>query len=91
MNLTFLSNQKFKTVLIIRLSTLLSCVSFQLGMVYHNMKHFNCFLISDLNMCRNPLCQNGGTCINTVANDYRCDCMPGYTDKNCQTGKYFYD
>ena len=48
-------------------------------------------LISDLNMCRNPLCQNGGTCINTVANDYRCDCMPGYTGKNCQTGKYLQD
>ena len=46
------------------------------------------FLISDLNMCRNPLCQSGGTCINTVADDYRCDCMPGYTGKNCQTGKY---
>ena len=42
-------------------------------------------------MCRNPLCQNGGTCINTVANDYRCDCMPGYTGKNCQTGKYLQD
>ena len=30
--------------------------------------------------------QNGGTCIDQV-NGYQCQCVPGYTDLQCQTGK----
>lgn len=33
-------------------------------------------------MCTVGVCMNGGTC-SQVANDYRCDCMPGYTGKVC--------
>ena len=41
---------------------------------------------SDIDDCSNPnTCQNGGTCHDLV-NDYMCNCVPGYTDKNCSTG-----
>ena len=41
--------------------------------------------VSDINECRSAPCQNGGTCRDLV-NAYRCDCRPGYTGGNCQTG-----
>ena len=30
-------------------------------------------------------CQNGATCTSEGTNDYTCECVAGYTDKNCST------
>lgn len=47
------------------------------------------FYMSDLNRCRDTsLCKNGGTCINTDPDKFRCDCQPGFTGDQCQTGEY---
>ena len=41
---------------------------------------------TDTDECASGPCQNGGTCIDQV-NGYLCQCAPGYTDLQCQTGK----
>ena len=38
--------------------------------------------------CKPSPCKNSGKCVR-LASDYRCDCAPGYTDKNCGTGKIY--
>ena len=43
---------------------------------------------TDIDECTSVPCQNGGTCIDQV-NGYLCQCAPGYTDLQCQTGKGF--
>ena len=30
-------------------------------------------------------CQNGATCTNEGTNDYTCECVAGFTGKNCST------
>ncbi|XP_078357256.1 uncharacterized protein LOC144642139 [Oculina patagonica] len=40
-----------------------------------------CYLI---NKCASNPCQNGAKCVNIVKN-YRCDCKPGYSGRNCET------
>ena len=40
----------------------------------------------DINDCAEQPCQNGGNCTDEV-NDFRCDCVAGYTGKNCSIGK----
>ena len=40
--------------------------------------------LSDTNECQSHPCMNGGTCVD-FPGGYRCDCVPGYTDKHCQT------
>ena len=40
----------------------------------------------DIDECASAPCQNGGTCVDQV-NGYLCQCAPGYTDLQCQTGK----
>ena len=58
------------------------------------MERLICILFLDMNECSPNLCQNGATCVDLVGS-YRCDCKPGYTGNNCQTGnkrlllKYF--
>ena len=48
---------------------------------------FYCVLTStDIDECASGPCQNGGTCIDQV-NGYQCQCVPGYADLQCQTGK----
>ena len=42
------------------------------------------FLI-DVDECASSPCQNGGTCVDVV-NAYTCNCVPGYTGDNCETG-----
>ena len=42
-------------------------------------------LSTDIDECVSAPCQNGGTCIDQV-NGYMCQCAPGYTDLQCQTG-----
>lgn len=39
------------------------------------------------NACRSRPCKNGATCIN-VESRYRCECNPGYSGFNCETGTY---
>ena len=43
-------------------------------------------LISDINECKSAPCQNNATCVDQI-NQYRCDCLPGYNGKHCQTGR----
>ena len=48
---------------------------------------FYCVLtFIDIDECASGPCQNGGSCIDQV-NGYQCQCSPGYTDLQCQTGK----
>ena len=44
------------------------------------------FILTDIDECSSAPCQNSGTCIDQV-NGYLCQCAPGYTDLQCQTGK----
>lgn len=37
--------------------------------------------------CRSSPCKNGATCIN-IDSGYRCECNPGYSGFNCDTGEY---
>ena len=46
------------------------------------------FPCADVDECVSAPCQNGGTCVDQV-NGYLCQCAPGYTDLQCQTGKTF--
>ena len=39
----------------------------------------------DINECQNKPCKNRAACVN-LPGTYRCDCTPGYTGKNCETG-----
>lgn len=41
----------------------------------------------DNNECYSRPCQHGSTC-NDLINDYSCTCLPGYTGKDCENGKY---
>ena len=43
-------------------------------------------IIADIDDCADQPCQNGATCIDAV-NDYTCNCVDGYTGKNCNIGK----
>ena len=43
-------------------------------------------IIVDIDDCAGQPCQNGATCIDAV-NDYTCNCVDGYTGKNCGIGK----
>lgn len=43
---------------------------------------------SDIDDCLPDPCEHNGTC-NDEINDYTCTCVPGYTDKNCSTGKQY--
>ena len=44
------------------------------------------YFSKDVDECASGPCQNGGTCVDQV-NGYLCQCAPGYTDLQCQTGK----
>ena len=43
-------------------------------------------MLLDINECSPDPCQNGATC-NDLVGSYQCDCVPGYTGNNCQTGE----
>ena len=43
-------------------------------------------IFADIDDCVDQPCQNGATCIDAV-NDYTCNCVNGYTGKNCSIGK----
>lgn len=43
---------------------------------------------ADLNYCgTNRPCKNGGTCMNTEPNEYKCACPDSYSGRNCEIGK----
>uniref|UniRef100_A0A8C9FHM5 Jagged canonical Notch ligand 2 n=1 Tax=Pavo cristatus TaxID=9049 RepID=A0A8C9FHM5_PAVCR len=43
----------------------------------------------DLNYCGNHHpCLNGGTCMNTEPDEYRCACPDGYSGKNCEIAEH---
>lgn len=44
------------------------------------------FVILDIDDCVPVVCHHGATC-DDLLNDYKCNCVPGYTGKLCQTGK----
>lgn len=46
-------------------------------------------LLLDLNYCRNHPCQHGGTCTNTIADQYKCSCTAGHTGINCETSNSY--
>ena len=41
---------------------------------------------SDIDDCAGQPCQNGGNCTDEL-NDFHCDCVAGYTGKNCSIGE----
>ena len=40
----------------------------------------------DVDECASSPCQNGGTCTDDV-NGYKCVCVEGYTDDNCEISR----
>jgi hypothetical protein len=40
----------------------------------------------DVDECASSPCQNGGTCTDDV-NGYKCVCVDGYTDNNCERSR----
>ena len=44
-------------------------------------------LFSDIDDCADQPCQNGGNCTDAV-NDYTCNCVAGYSGKNCSVSEY---
>ena len=53
------------------------------------INYWHCFLI-DVDECASSPCQNGGTCVDVV-NAYTCNCAPGFTGDNCETGNLCLD
>ena len=53
-------------------------------------KKFALLLIKlEINECESDPCINEGTCIDQI-DSFMCDCVAGWTDDICQTGKYLY-
>lgn len=58
------------------------------------------FLISEISECDSYPCRNNGTCadvhsglddlLGSGESPYVCICKPGFTGKNCKTGKKYY-
>ena len=42
--------------------------------------------VVDVDECANSPCRNGGNCTDGV-NGFTCDCVKGYTGRNCETGR----
>ena len=44
--------------------------------------------VVDYDECSSHPCQNGGTCSTPDFNMFSCQCAPGYTGTNCETGMF---
>ena len=44
------------------------------------------FFSSDINECETDLCENGGSCENTIGS-FTCTCAAGYDGDTCENGK----
>lgn len=44
------------------------------------------FLRIDIDECKPDPCLNNASCVDGI-NSYTCKCKPGFTGKNCETGK----
>jgi len=44
--------------------------------------------LSDIDECEGVTCGGVGTCVDG-ADDYQCNCPPGYTGDNCETGNIY--
>ena len=58
-----------------------------IGRDYDDVINDTIKLSPGVDFCVNRPCLNGGTCIPT-SGGYACQCLPGYTDSNCQTRMY---
>ena len=65
------------------------CVCFDLIYFYVDVSllYFGIALFTDVDECVSAPCQNSGSCIDQI-NGYLCQCAPGYTDLQCQTGTH---
>ena len=52
------------------------------------IKWKNIYAFLDTDECASSPCENGGTCDDEV-NGYTCNCVTGYTDTHCETGKIY--
>ena len=46
----------------------------------------NYIVSTEIEECQSMPCRNGGTCKDLVGS-YTCECVPGYTDQQCETGR----
>ena len=46
------------------------------------------YYILDIDDCVGQTCSSMGTCTDLV-DDYKCECNPGFTGKDCETSNYF--
>ena len=46
------------------------------------------FYFTDLDMCKQIICLNGGKC-DQVLGSYKCTCLPGWTGQYCGTSMKF--
>ena len=44
-------------------------------------------LLSVIDDCADQPCQNGGNCTDAGIADYTCNCVAGYSGKNCSDGE----
>ena len=50
------------------------------------MFYFDCIIFVDVDECQGQSCSLHGTCVDGV-NSYTCNCDPGYTGADCETGE----
>ena len=44
--------------------------------------------LGQVNACHPNPCQNGGACVNSGCNNYKCNCPPAWAGRNCQIGQF---
>ena len=68
----------------LRLSGYRTCYTI---IVVKSFDYYGTSLLLDIDDCARQPCQNGGTCTDAV-NNYTCNCVAGYSGKNCSVGEY---
>ena len=62
------------------------CVSDELADFRHGYMRMISFIHLDIDDCAGKLCNGKGQCKDGI-NDYTCNCINGYTGKDCQTSE----